>query len=264
MQKGRMLLVLLVGGLVLGLGLFGARADEDNYYIYRQGSYLQPGRSQMEMGGMWGSREARPFGNRGMEFRLGFSQGLFHRISLETWGGVLNDGNEDNYGASGELVFRALDQEDYPVNLNVGVGYLLDYENESALRLRLTTGRDQGQLNLSSYSLFEFPLETEDRDKTDIIVGAALSCPVLSHSRLGIEAVAEDLEGYWEAEEAEGGAKLLVGPTFWVLANPNLQVKANASYLSTLTANQPTRLVLGTGPSDRTGLQCGISIVYRF
>ena len=31
--------------------------------------------------------------------------------------------------------------------------------------------------------------------------------------RLGIEAVAEDIEGFVEKDEAEGGAKLMVGPT---------------------------------------------------
>jgi hypothetical protein len=30
---------------------------------------------------------------------------------------------------------------------------------------------------------------------------------------LGVEAVGEDLEGFWEGEEAEGGAKLFVGPS---------------------------------------------------
>jgi hypothetical protein len=30
---------------------------------------------------------------------------------------------------------------------------------------------------------------------------------------LGVEAIGEDLEGFWEAEEAEGGARLLAGPS---------------------------------------------------
>ena len=33
-----------------------------------------------------------------------------------------------------------------------------------------------------------------------------------SRVRLGVEAVGEDLEGFWEAEEAEGGAKLYAAP----------------------------------------------------
>jgi len=31
---------------------------------------------------------------------------------------------------------------------------------------------------------------------------------------LGVEAIGEDIEGFWESEEAEGGARLLVGPSF--------------------------------------------------
>ena len=30
---------------------------------------------------------------------------------------------------------------------------------------------------------------------------------------LGVEAIGEDLEGFWEEEEAEGGARLLMGPS---------------------------------------------------
>ena len=33
---------------------------------------------------------------------------------------------------------------------------------------------------------------------------------------LGVEAVGEDLEGFWEAEEAEGGARLLAGPSLHI------------------------------------------------
>jgi len=33
---------------------------------------------------------------------------------------------------------------------------------------------------------------------------------------VGIEAIGEDLEGFWEAGEAEGGARLLVGPSLRV------------------------------------------------
>ena len=33
---------------------------------------------------------------------------------------------------------------------------------------------------------------------------------------LGVEAIGEDLEGFWEADEAEGGARLLVGPSLHV------------------------------------------------
>jgi len=32
--------------------------------------------------------------------------------------------------------------------------------------------------------------------------------------RLGLELVGQDLEGFWEEEEAEGGAVLFFGPTF--------------------------------------------------
>jgi hypothetical protein len=55
---------------------------------------------------------------------------------------------------------------------------------------------------------------------------------------LGAELVGEDLEGFWEPSEAEGGARLLVGPSLHVMPHarkwqftaaggPTLHPKAN-------------------------------------
>ena len=33
---------------------------------------------------------------------------------------------------------------------------------------------------------------------------------------LGVEAIGEDLEGFWDAEEAEGGARILAGPSLHI------------------------------------------------
>jgi hypothetical protein len=36
---------------------------------------------------------------------------------------------------------------------------------------------------------------------------------VLPALHVGVEMIGEDLEGFWEAEEAEGGARILLGPS---------------------------------------------------
>jgi hypothetical protein len=51
------------------------------------------------------------------------------------------------------------------------------------------------------------------RDGIDVITTVGAAHAVGSVVRLGIEAVAEDIEGFFEKDEAEGGAKLMVGPT---------------------------------------------------
>ena len=40
--------------------------------------------------------------------------------------------------------------------------------------------------------------------------------PRNSRGVLGVEAIGEDLEGFWESEEREGGARLLAGPSFHI------------------------------------------------
>lgn len=54
------------------------------------------------------------------------------------------------------------------------------------------------------------------RDPVDIIVSMGWSHRVTQALSLGVEAVGQDLEGFWESAEAEGGARMLVGPSLHV------------------------------------------------
>jgi hypothetical protein len=59
-----------------------------------------------------------------------------------------------------------------------------------------------------------------DRDPIDLIVSTGWSHRVTSIMYLGVEAVGQDLEGFWEPNEAEGGARILVGPSIHFLIEP--------------------------------------------
>ena len=63
--------------------------------------------------------------------------------------------------------------------------------------------------------LFEKPFSAE-RDAVDLITTFGVARRVSSALHVGVEAIAEDLEGFWENAEAEGGARLLVGPSIRV------------------------------------------------
>lgn len=81
----------------------------------------------------------------------------------------------------------------------VVAGYRSDrWEAIGNLRLERVVGRDE---------------TPGGRDGIDVITTAGAAHAVGSVIRLGIEAVAEDIEGFVEKDEAEGGAKLMVGPT---------------------------------------------------
>lgn len=52
-----------------------------------------------------------------------------------------------------------------------------------------------------------------DRDPIDVILSMGWSHRVTDNLNLGVEAVGQDLEGFWEPDEAEGGARILLGPS---------------------------------------------------
>jgi hypothetical protein len=57
---------------------------------------------------------------------------------------------------------------------------------------------------------------SSDRDAVDLVTSVGWTRKLSRGVSLGVEAIGEDLEGFWESEEAEGGARLLVGPSLRV------------------------------------------------
>lgn len=51
------------------------------------------------------------------------------------------------------------------------------------------------------------------RDKLDFISSLGYQHRLGDQLYLGVEALGQDLEGFWEKDEAEGGAKLMLGPS---------------------------------------------------
>ncbi|MEP6619442.1 MAG: hypothetical protein ABJE47_09010 [bacterium] len=53
----------------------------------------------------------------------------------------------------------------------------------------------------------------QGRDPIDLITSAGWMQRLSDAGQIGIEATGQDVEGFWSADEAEGGATLFVGPT---------------------------------------------------
>jgi hypothetical protein len=91
------------------------------------------------------------------------------------------------------------------------------------------------------------------RDAADVITSVGWTRPVGRGVHLGAEMRVEDLEGFWSAQEAEGGARLFVGPSLvfhpsfsrWTLrATAGRDVRATGS---TVSLSDAARLIgLGT------------------
>jgi hypothetical protein len=93
-----------------------------------------------------------------------------------------------------------------------GGGILHEAGGTNVLLARVVAGYHGVSNQLNGNLVFQKPLAS-GRDAVDVITSLGWSARLTPLWSLGVEAVGEDLEGFWDAQEAEGGARLLVGPS---------------------------------------------------
>jgi len=245
------LLVLLLPGAVNGAP-----------YVYHRVGDGESMSATAELETAYGTRESRFFGSEGFEqgLRVRFQPWSF--LNFEAWGGLLvHDGGLEEEALSFEVNWRALNQDDHYVDLHLGAGYIYDYRDDHIPRLRAAVGRSFGDFDLLAGSLLEIPTSS-DRDEVDIMFSLAGSYKITDWYRQGLEFIAEDLEGLWEPEEAEGGAKFLIGPTSCFQVTGNLEIKVNAALVLAYLENQtqPPGVDLG----DEVGFMGRVVLGYTF
>lgn len=100
----------------------------------------------------------------------------------------------------------------YGARFGVGLGANRDFSSVAAMFSRVTAAFEAPNWRIGGNLKFEKAF-AKDRDGIDLITSAGYQHKVTGAFFAGVEAVGEDLEGFWETAEAEGGAKLLVGPS---------------------------------------------------
>jgi len=174
-----------------------------------------------------GTRDSRFFGADGVEQRVGVRYQPWGGVGVTAFGGVLLHPDHAARGAVGaEVIGRALWQEDAGVDLDLGGGYGFDCRERHVLRASAVLGRRFGALDLRLGSAVEVPV-SGDGDAADLSLTLGGSYRVTPWYRQGLEIGGEDLEGFWEEEEAEGGAKLLFGPTAYFVFGAGIELRVN-------------------------------------
>ena len=97
-------------------------------------------------------------------------------------------------------------------HLVVSAGYLRELSGGSGAWGRVSLTQEVGRARLAATAHAERVFVT-GRDAVDIMVMAGASYEVWRPLRLGVEYVAQDLEGAVDPEEAERGVRHFVGPT---------------------------------------------------
>lgn len=95
--------------------------------------------------------------------------------------------------------------------LGAGLGLSRDWSNVKSALSRITASFDRTNWRLAANLRFEKAFD-KTRDKVDFISSLGYQHRIGKRFYLGFEALGQDLEGFWEKDEAEGGAKLMVGP----------------------------------------------------
>ena len=136
------------------------------------------------------------------------------RLTLLGRVGIAEVGSSYQSSQSGEALYSIL-RPQRRVALAAGGGVLHEAGGVNVLLARVVAGRIADTWRLHGNLLFQKPLASE-RDAVDLITSVGWARKLTRDVSLGVEAIGEDLEGFWESEEAEGGARLLAGPSLHI------------------------------------------------
>ena len=169
----------------------------------------------------YGERLFAGIGPERWEQRLGAQLALGSRFTLVASGGFARQ----NASGAVEVLASVLPPRSRAFAA-LGLGGMLDYTGSAVALGRVTAGVRGPQWEFAGNLRLERSLARAGaaRDALDVITSVGVSRRVARPLRVGLEAVGEDLEGLFDPNEAEGGAKLLLGPTLAVAPTAHWQV----------------------------------------
>jgi len=174
--------------------------ENQKWNIHYSGSYAERASGQFGYNGL-----GQQFGVKGY---LGSRFTLYATASLGfANGGGINSAQQaevirDLIGGNKALGFR----------LGAGLGLSRDWSSTASAISRITASFDERRWRLLGNLRFEKAFD-KTRDKLDFISAIGFQHRINEGWYLGFEALGQDLEGFWEKDEAEGGAKVMIGPS---------------------------------------------------
>jgi hypothetical protein len=102
------------------------------------------------------------------------------------------------------------------VVIAAGGGVLHEARGVNVLLARVVATRESELWRVNGNVLLQKPVGVPGRDAVDLLTTIGWARRINATVSLGVEAIGEDLEGFWEQAEAEGGARLLAGPSLHV------------------------------------------------
>jgi len=179
--------------------------------------------------------------------------------------GLVAAGSSYQSSQAGELLVSIFKPGSSAFTVAAGGGVQHEAAGVDVLLGRVVAGRESDAWRLHGNLLFQKPLAS-DRDAVDLVTTVGWARKLTPGVALGVEGVAEDLEGFWDPNEAEGGARLLVGPSlhiapsgrawqFTATGGPAFHPSDTGRSSSALRDLPPT--------SKRTGYAARIGLMFR-
>ena len=173
----------------------------------------------MDYSTSYGERVSGPFGNEGIGQQVGIKGYLGKQFTL--YANAAFGFTSDNAVTSAQQAEIIRDiiggKKNQGLRLGIGLGANKDFSNIGSILSRVTISYDAPRWKAGGNVLFEKAFAA-NRDKIDIISSFGFHHILLGKLYGGFEAVGQDLEGLW-SDEAEGGAKILVGPSLNMTTN---------------------------------------------
>ena len=164
----------------------------------------------------YGERTFEPVAGDRIEQALGFRATFGSSIMLLARTGVSTFSGDTRVSPRGEvLLTRPLGKT---VRLAAGLGYAREYSRTDVMLARFGIGRATSRSMMHGNLMLEKPM-SGGRDAVDLITTVGAGRRFGSALTMSVEAVGQDLEGFWDPEEKDGGARLMVGPSI-ALAPP--------------------------------------------
>lgn len=163
-----------------------------------------------------------------LQGEFGYGERVFHVLGAENFEGAASAEYQINKrvmlfsriaradghsSAEAEAMFRVAGSEH--ASLALSAGGMRDYHGTNVALARVIAGYENSKFSAVANMRLEKPF-ADDRDEIDVINTIGVSRRLSETVRAGFEAVAEDLEGLFEKDEAEGGARMMIGPSLVV------------------------------------------------
>ncbi len=198
-----------------------------------------------------------------MDYELGLGDSAFHqqassgpeqrvgvhatmgRLTFIGHVGLSKDTGAYQSSQQGEVLVSLWPRAGSRLALAAGGGLLHEAGGANVLLSRVVAGYEGASTRAYANLLLQKPLAA-GRDAVDVITSVGWSARVTSSLAVGLEAVGEDIEGFWNPDEAEGGSRLLVGPSLHLAPSGKtwqLSVAAGPTFHPTAVTGNSTTAV---------------------